>query len=113
MDELHYSSLGAVCARIKSGELRARDVVAATLERIGVLDPKLHAYVMVLADAALARADELDKAREAGEMLGPLHGVPIALKDLLYTEGAAHRQRDQGDGGLRAHRERHGGRPPG
>ena len=59
----------------------------AALERIELLDRDLHAYVMVLADAALARAEELDQAREKGGMLGPLHGVPIALKDLLYNEG--------------------------
>ena len=87
MSELHYSSLGAICARIKSGELSAREVVQAALERIEQLDRDLHAYVVVLADSALARAEELDQSRDAGEMLGPLHGVPIALKDLLYTEG--------------------------
>ena len=41
---------------------------------------------MVLADQALAQATELDEVRESGAMLGPLHGVPIALKDLLYTK---------------------------
>ena len=87
MSELHYSSLGSVCARIKSGELTARETVESTLTRISQLDGALHAYVMVLGDAALARAEALDEARAAGEMLGPLHGVPIALKDLLYTEG--------------------------
>lgn len=87
MSDLHYLSLGAVCARIKSGELTARETVAALLTRIGELDPGLHAYVMVLTDDALARAEELDRARETGEMLGPLHGVPIALKDLLNTRG--------------------------
>jgi amidase len=87
LSELHYASLGSVCARIKSGELTARETVEATLARIDELDSSLHAYVMVLADDALARAEALDEARAAGEMLGPLHGVPIALKDLLYTKG--------------------------
>lgn len=87
MSELYYSSLGSVCARIKSGELTARDTVESTLARIAELDATLHAYVMVLADDARARAEALDRARAAGGVLGPLHGVPIALKDLLYTEG--------------------------
>ena len=87
MNELHYSSLGAVCARIKSGELTARETVTAILNRIGELEPSLHAYVMVLADDALAQAEVLDRARQEGQMLGPLHGVPIALKDLLNTNG--------------------------
>lgn len=87
MSDLHYSSLGGVCARIKSGELSARETVEATLARIGALDPDLHAFVMVLADSALVQAEALDEARDSGAMLGPLHGVPIALKDLLYTRG--------------------------
>jgi amidase len=87
LSELHYSSLGSICARIKSGELTATETVASTLTRIAELDATLHAFVMVLADDALARAQALDKARADGEVLGPLHGVPIGLKDLLYTEG--------------------------
>ncbi len=87
MTDLHYLSLGTVCARIKSGELTARETVAALLSRISALEPSLHGYVMVLENDALARAEALDRARETGAMLGPLHGVPIALKDLLYTQG--------------------------
>lgn len=87
MSELHYLSLGAVCARIKSGELTAQDAVEAMLSRIDRLDSDLHAYVMVLADSARSRAEALDRERESGAMLGPLHGVPIALKDLLFTQG--------------------------
>ena len=87
MIDLHYESLGRVCARIKSGELSSRLVTESLLARIGELEPSLHAYVMVLADRALDRADALDRARETGEPLGSLHGVPVALKDLLFTDG--------------------------
>ncbi len=87
MTDLHYLSLGAVCARVKSGELTAREVVEHTLTRIGALDGTLHAYVMVLADQALAQADALDEKRRNGDLLGALHGVPIALKDLFFTRG--------------------------
>ena len=89
MTELHYLSLSSVCARIKSGELTAREVVEHTLDRISSLDGSLHAYVMVLADRALARAETLDEKRREGEVLGALHGVPIALKDLFFTRGLA------------------------
>jgi amidase len=89
VSELIYSSLGEVCARIKSGELSSVQVTQAMLERIGKLNPELHAYVMVLADSALDSATRLDQARTEGAPLGPLHGVPIAIKDLLYTRGFA------------------------
>lgn len=87
MTDLHYLSLGSVCARIKSGELTAREVTESQLERISLLNPRLHAFVMVLADQALAQADALDQERQDGAPLGALHGVPIGLKDLLFTRG--------------------------
>ena len=87
MTDLHYLSLGAVCARIKSGALTAREVAEQTLARIADLDDELHAYVMVLTDESLKQADALDARRRNGEPLGPLHGVPIALKDLFFTRG--------------------------
>jgi amidase len=87
--ELHYLSLGEVCARIKGGALSAREVTEHQLDRIRRLDGDLDAYVMVLAEEALDRAEALDRDREAGKPLGLLHGVPIALKDILYTAGHA------------------------
>ncbi len=87
MSALLYRSLASVCARIRSGELRSEDVVRAQLERISNLNPSLHAYVQVLADSAMDRAAALDRARQNGEPLGPLHGVPIALKDLINVRG--------------------------
>jgi amidase len=87
MNDLHYASLGDVCARMKSGELSSVQVTETILARIAELDPELHAFVMVLADSALETADRLDRARAAGERLGALHGVPIAVKDLLNTRG--------------------------
>jgi len=89
MKDLHYASLGDVCARMKSGELSSVQVTEAILARIAELDSELHAYVMVLADSALETAERLDRSRAAGEPLGVLHGVPIAVKDLLNTRGFA------------------------
>jgi amidase len=89
MTELHLESLAGVCRRIKSGELTAVQVADYTLDRIARLDGRLHAFAMVTADQALARAAELDADRAAGKPLGALHGVPVAVKDLLWTEGLA------------------------
>jgi amidase len=87
MNELHYQSLSDVCRRIKSGELTSRAVTEHMLARIEALEPSLGAYVTVTGKDALATAERLDAERQEGKPLGPLHGVPIALKDLLYTRG--------------------------
>ena len=89
MSDLHYTSLTDVCRRMKSGELSALQVTQATLERIEALDGDLRSYVKVLGDEACATAERLDQDRVDGKPLGALHGVPIALKDLLYTRGIA------------------------
>lgn len=87
--DLHYSTLVDVCHRVKSGEISARAVTEAMLDRIDTLDVTLKSYVKVLPEQALATADRLDKDRTEGRPLGALHGVPIAVKDLLYTRGVA------------------------
>jgi aspartyl-tRNA(Asn)/glutamyl-tRNA(Gln) amidotransferase subunit A len=74
------------------GEIAARrlspvTVVEAFLARIAVHDPKLHAYIGVYAEDARLAAEAADKAIRAGHAVGPLHGVPIALKDLIDIEG--------------------------
>lgn len=89
MTDQHYSSLGDVCARIKSGELSSLQVTEAQLARIARLESDLHAFAMVLGEQALETAAQLDEARADGQPLGPLHGVPIAIKDLLFTRGLA------------------------
>jgi aspartyl-tRNA(Asn)/glutamyl-tRNA(Gln) amidotransferase subunit A len=72
---------------IASGEIRSADLVDLFLERIARFDPKLHAFVHVYADDARAAASAADLAIGAGHRVGPLHGVPIALKDLIDIEG--------------------------
>ncbi len=87
MTDLHWLTLSEVCRRIKSGELTSRAVTEHALERIRATEDRYRAYVTVTADTAMASAERLDAARANGAPLGPLHGVPIALKDLLWTRG--------------------------
>jgi amidase len=89
MTELYYRSLSEVGARIKSGELTATQVTRACLGRIQRLEPQLHSFATLLEDQALATAERLDRERQAGRPLQPLHGVPVAVKDLLNTRGIA------------------------
>jgi aspartyl-tRNA(Asn)/glutamyl-tRNA(Gln) amidotransferase subunit A len=72
---------------IAARRLSPVDVVAAFLDRIAARDAKLHAFVEVYADEARLAAEAADKAIRSGHAVGPLHGVPIALKDLIEIEG--------------------------
>ena len=76
-----------LAAEIAARRLSPVAVMDALLERIRSLDPKLHAFVDVYADEARLAADSADKAVRSGHAVGPLHGVPIALKDLVEIDG--------------------------
>ncbi len=72
---------------LRQGEVTAESVTKAYLQRIEALDPRLGAYQYVAAELALARAREIDAELAAGTDLGPLMGVPVAVKDLLAVDG--------------------------
>ena len=72
---------------LRTEQCSSRDIVEAHLARIDALDGKLHAFVDVYADEARALADAADKARAARLPLGPLHGLPVAMKDLCDIAG--------------------------
>lgn len=86
-DALHYLSLTEIATRIRAGDLSSVAVTEAQLARIAQLDPQLHAYATVTADHALQQAAQADRDAAAGHWRGPLHGVPIAVKDLCDTAG--------------------------
>jgi len=83
------TSLTAVQIRDKvtTGELTARAVAEAHLAKIEAEDGKIHAFLHVMKEEALAAADAVDAKRKAGGKLGPLAGVPVAIKDNLCTKG--------------------------
>jgi amidase len=85
--DLHYLSLDEVARRLKARQLSSVEATRAILDRIQKLDPKLKSYATVTPDRALADAARLDAEAAAGKWRGPLHGVPIAVKDLCNTEG--------------------------
>jgi amidase len=72
---------------IRTKELSAREVMAAHLEQIKRYNPQVNAIVTLLPERAMEAADEADRALARGEPLGPLHGLPIAHKDLVLTKG--------------------------
>ena len=86
-DALAGLSLSEAAARIKAGTVTSTDLVTACLKRIDIYNPKINAFITVTRDAALAQARALDAEQRAGRLRGPLHGIPIALKDNIDTAG--------------------------
>lgn len=73
--------------KIKAGDLSAADAAKQALAQIEALDKQLNCYVTVEAEKALKRAEEVQKKIDAGELTGPLAGVPVAIKDNMCTAG--------------------------
>lgn len=86
MDILSYSAVELAKA-IKSGEVTAVEAMQAVLDKIDEKEETIHAYVTIDKEAALKKAAEVQKRIEAGEITGPLAGVPVAIKDNMCTEG--------------------------
>ena len=80
-------SLESFATAFRAGRIRSRDVTESILKRIDALQPRLAAYSHIDHDGALARATAVDAMRAAGSDLGPLMGLPIALKDLYSVRG--------------------------
>ena len=81
------STASGIASAVSSGSVSARTVVDAHLEQIAARDGDIHAFNLVTADEARAQADAIDADIAAGRPVGPLAGVPIALKDNLCTHG--------------------------
>ncbi len=73
--------------KLQRGEISARELTEATLARLQAVEPEVHAFLEVCEERALADADRVDAARAAGEVLPPLAGIPVAIKDNLCTRG--------------------------
>jgi len=83
----HWLTLSQACQRLKSGQSSALELTRVMLRRANTLADQTHCYVRLLEDEALAAAQQLDDKKAAGEPLGLLHGIPIGIKDLLFTRG--------------------------
>ena len=98
--ELCYLSIEEAGARLRSGELSPVELTRAYLERIEALDERLHSYLHVAREGAFASARRAEAEIRRGEWRGPLHGIPIALKDIFDTAGVPT------TGGSRIYRDR-------
>jgi aspartyl-tRNA(Asn)/glutamyl-tRNA(Gln) amidotransferase subunit A len=84
--ELTRLTAAQIAAAVAAGETSAVEVTHAHLDRIEAVDSQVHAFLHVASGGALAAAAEVDRKRAAGEPLGPLAGVPLALKDVMTTK---------------------------
>jgi len=85
--DLCWQPLTELSRLLARGSVSSREIVATYLDRITRLDPRLHAYVDVYRDTALTLAESADRERRSGATRGSLHGLPIAIKDLLHVRG--------------------------
>lgn len=85
-NDLHFEPLARISELIRSRELSSVEVTTALLDRIAQVDGKYRSYTTVLADRAQRRAAAADAETANGIWRGPLHGVPLAVKDLCFTE---------------------------
>ncbi|GHH45823.1 MULTISPECIES: Asp-tRNA(Asn)/Glu-tRNA(Gln) amidotransferase subunit GatA [Lentzea] len=86
-NDLIHATAAELAAKIHSGEVSSVEVTQAHLDRIAETDGKVHAFLHVDTEGALAQARRVDEAVKAGEQVSPLAGVPLALKDVMTTEG--------------------------
>ena len=84
---MHFSSIATLGAGYRNGSISPVEVVRALLDRIARLDPTLNSFITVLEADSLAQAESAARELKAGHDRGPLHGVPIAIKDLIDMAG--------------------------
>jgi len=86
-DELHFLTIAQAAELIRTRKVSPVELTQAYLDRIAALDAQLNAYITITADLALEQAREAEREIAQGNYRGPLHGIPIGLKDIYNTRG--------------------------
>src|SRR6478735_2404022 len=87
MSELHWLTATEATRQFAARKLSPVELLTALLARIERLDPKLHAFIRLDADAAMDAARAAEREISAGRVRGPLHGVPVGVKDIIDVAG--------------------------
>lgn len=85
--EIYYLSAGQLGRLIRNKEISPVKIVEAHLARIESMEPVLNSFITLLADQSIEAARQAEKEIQTGTYRGPLHGIPLGLKDLFYTKG--------------------------
>ncbi len=88
-EDLHFLTIAEASRRIRAGTLSPVELTRSFLDRVQRLDGALHAYILVLEASVMAEARKAEAEIAAGGWKGPLHGIPIGLKDIYNTAGIA------------------------
>lgn len=88
-DDLRFTTIAAASAALRTRRISPVELTEAFLARIAALDDRLHSYILVLGETARAEAKAAEAEIAAGRWRGPLHDIPIALKDIYNTAGVA------------------------
>jgi aspartyl-tRNA(Asn)/glutamyl-tRNA(Gln) amidotransferase subunit A len=86
-EDFAHLTLAEAAARIRARSVTSTQLTEACLARTEAYNPKLNAFITIMRDQALAQASQLDSEQRSGKLRGPLHGVPLALKDNIDTAG--------------------------
>ena len=89
MNDLHWMTLVEAAGAIAARKLSPVELMSALLERIGRLDPKLNVFIRLDAEAAMEEARAAEAEIVSGRLRGPLHGVPVGIKDIIDVAGLA------------------------
>ncbi len=87
MDDILHASIAQIAAQIRKGEISPVELIETTLQAIDQREPQLNAFITVFSEESLESARQVETEIRSGKDLGPLHGMPIALKDIIYIEG--------------------------
>ena len=85
--ELHYKPITEQAAMLRGGDVSPVELTSAYLDRIEELNGELGAYITVMGEQAMSQAQQAESEMQAGEDKGALHGIPVGIKDIIYTEG--------------------------
>ena len=87
MDDILHASIAQLTAQIRKGEVSTVELIEATFQAIDQCEPQLNAFITVFREESLEGARQAEAEIRSGKDLGPLHGIPIALKDIICVEG--------------------------
>ena len=87
MDDILHASIAQIATQIRRDKLSPVELIEVTLEAIDQCEPQLNAFITLFREESLESARRAETEIRSGKDLGPLHGIPIALKDIIYVEG--------------------------